>query len=315
MDAADSGWTGGSMNERGVALVMVLGVVAIVSAWAATAAYEDMISLRRAENLQESTRAWMANESAMELVRYYLREDMKNNKSDHLDEDWAQSIPPLPIDDGVVTGKIIDANRYFNINDLVNQHGDLKGDAYQIARRLFARLELPVTLVDRLVDWLDADDRTISASGAEDDHYYDQPYHAKNARLDRWQELSLIDGFDKEALEKLRSAVIVTDVPQTEKTLVNINTAEKVVLMALFPKMTEGDAEEVMASRPYETLPAGAAWMVGGDVTRLSVASDAFIVRTEARFGRARWREEYLLKRSMDGKIAIAYREHRGWMQ
>lgn len=315
MDTSDSGRAGSAMNERGVALVIVLGVVAMVSAWAATAAYEDMISLRRAENLQESTRAWMASESTLELVRYYLREDARDSKIDHLDEEWAQSIPPLPIDDGQVTGEIVDANRYFNINDLVDQNGNLKADAYQIVRRLFVKLELPVTLVDKLVDWVDTDDRTISASGAEDYHYYDKPYHVKNARLDRWRELSLIDGFDKDVLEKLRSAVTVTDVPKSGKTLVNINTADKVVLMALFPKMTEGDAEGVIASRPYETMPTGAVWMVGGDMTRLSVASDAFIVRTDAQFGRARWREEYLLKRSVDGKTAVAYRERQGWMQ
>jgi len=303
------------MNERGVALVIVLGVVALISSWAATAAYEDMISLRRAENLQQSTRAWMANESALELTRYYLREDAKENKRDDLDEEWAQPIPPLPVDDGLVTGEIIDANRYLNLNDLVNDQGLAQADAIIIAKRLFSKLELSPSLVDRLVDWMDKNDHPSGAGGAEDSHYYEQPYRVKNARLDRWQELKLIDGFDDEVMEKLKQAVTAHAVPsKTGKTVVNINTAEKPLLMALFPKMTDADAEALIESRPYDRVPKGQPWAAGADTSRLSVASDTFIVRTDALFGRARWREEYLLIRTAEGKTAIEYRERQGWM-
>lgn len=307
------------MKERGMALVIVLGVVALISAWAATAAYEDMISLRRAENLQQSSRAWMANESALELVRFYLHEDAKDNKTDHLDEEWVQPIPPLPVDDGLVTGVIIDANRYFNLNDMVNHAGEPQADAISIAKRLFIELELSASLVDRVVDWIDKNDQPFGAGGAEDFHYYDKPYRVKNARLDRWQELSLIDGFDDEVLEKLKEAVTVHSVPEAGKTLVNINTVDKSVLMALFPKMTEADVASFVKQRPYEQVNLaidGKPWKAGGDIiTRLSVVSDAFIVRTDALFGRARWREEYLLTRTADGKTAIEYREQQGWME
>jgi general secretion pathway protein K len=306
------------VKERGVALVIVLGVVALVSSWAVTAAYEDMISLRRAENLQQSTRAWMANESALELVRFYLREDARDNHTDDLDEDWAQPIPPLPLDDGLVTGVIIDANRYFNLNDLVNDQGDAQGDAIDITKRLFTRLDLSPSLVDKLVDWIDKNDQPSGAGGAEESHYHDQPYRVKNARLDRWQELRLIDGFDDEVMEKLKQAVSAHSVPKTGKTVVNINTAEKALLMALFPKMTDVDAEGFIEQRPYEQVSSainGKPWATGADTARLSVVSDAFIVRTDALFGRARWREEYLLTRTADGKTAIEYRERQGWME
>ncbi len=307
----------GTSKERGVALVIVLGVVALVSAWAATAAYEDMISLRRAENLQQSSRAWMANESAMELVRFYLGEDAKDNKTDHLDETWAQEIPPLPVDDGLVTGVVIDANRYFNVNDLVNNNGEVQTNVVVVAKRLFQTLELSGSLVDKLIDWMDKNDQPLGIGGAEDFHYYDKPYRVKNRRLDRWQELSLIDGFDDEVLEKLKEAVTVRRVPKIGKTTVNINTADKTVLMAFFPRMEAVDAAAFVEQRPYEQVAsafAGKPWSTGGDTTRLSVVSDAFIVRTDALFGNARWREEYLLIREADGKTAIEYREKQGWM-
>lgn len=303
--------------ERGAALVIVLGVVAIVAAWASTAAYEDMISIRRAENMQDSSRAWMACESAVELVRLYLREDAKDNQSDNLDEEWAQSLPPLPVDDGLVAGGIVDANRYFNLNDLVDAEGKSVPEAVAIAQRLFTLVEVEPQLVDRIVDWIDADEVPTGAAGAEDFHYYDKPYRVKNARLDRWRELSLIDGFDAEVLQKLRDVVTVRAVPETGKTPININTADPMVLMALFPDMTEVDAAGLTEQRPYEQVNdaiAGMNWANGGDSARLSVASDGFIVRTDALFGRARWREETLLTRTADGKTAVEYRERQSWM-
>lgn len=306
------------MKERGAALVIVLGIVAIVASWATTAAYEDMVSLRKAENLQESSRGWLANESALALVRFYLSEDAKDNQTDHLDEAWALSLPPLPIDDGEVAAGIVDANRYFNLNDLVNQNGEPQPDAIAIVRRLFDRLELSASLVDPLVDWLDENATPSGSAGAEDFHYFDKPYRVKNMRLDRWQELSLIDGFDDEVLEKLKEVATVRNVPATGKTVVNINTADERVLMALFPNMSEIDALDFIAQRPYDQVAsaiAGKPWAAGADTARLSVASEAFIVRTDALFGRSRWREEYLLTRAADGKTAIEYRERQGWLK
>jgi general secretion pathway protein K len=301
-------------SERGVALVVVLGVVALVAAWASTAAYEDMISLRRAENLQQSSKAWLASESAMEVARLYLKEDAKNNQSDHLDEDWAMPIPPLPIDDGLVSGEIVDANRFYNVNDLIDPNGKVDPVEMNVARKLFLSLDLKTELVDKLVDWMDTDDQAISASGAEDYRYYDKPYKVKNAPLDRWQELSLIEGFDADVLKALRDVVIVRPVGSGKST-VNINTASAEVLMALFPAITQSDAETLIAGRPYETMPTLGQWAAGPNVARLSKSSDAFIVRTDAQFGRARWREEYLLTRTADGKTAISYRERQAWMR
>jgi len=303
--------------ERGAVLIIVLGVVAIVAAWAATAAYEDMISLRRAENMLDSSRARMADESAVELARHYLSEDIKDNQVDHLDEAWATPLPPLPIDNGMVSGTIEDANRYFNLNDLVDKDGQAQPEAIAIVRRLFTLLEIEPQLVDRLVDWMDADDKPLGSAGAEDFHYYDKPYRVKNARLDRWQELTLIDGFDSETLEKLARVATVRIVPESGRSSVNINTADAVLLMAFFPNMNDIDAAGLIDQRPFDGVAQATSeqpWADGADLARLSVASDAFIVRTDALFGRARWREEYLVTRTADGKTAVEYRERQRWM-
>jgi len=302
-------------DEKGAALIIVLGVVAMIAAWAATAAYEDMVSLRRAENLQQASRAYMASESLLAVAQHFLREDAKDSVTDDLEETWAQAFPPLPLDEGLVAGEIVDENRYFNLNDLVNAQGQVDPLVLEIAKRLFFLLEVPTAQVDKLVDWMDADGRTNGPSGAEDGNYYDKPYRIKNARLDRWQELGLIDGFDAAMQKVLRSVFTVRPVPATGKTLININTADQKLLMALFPKMQEADAMVFIGGRPYDGVAAavsGQLWATGVDVSRLSVASDAFSLRVHASFGRVNWREAYMLNRT-SGKVLVAYREPLGW--
>jgi len=298
-----------------VALVIVLGLVAIIGAWASQAAYEDMVSLRRAENMQDAMRAVQASQSAFAIARQMLRQDARESQQDDLDEGWAQQTPPFPLDDGVVSGRVFDANRFINLNDLVDDEGKARPGEVVLMKRLFSYLELDPGLVDALVDWMDADDRPQGSTGAEDAAYYDRPYRVKNARLDRWDELRLLQGFDDKVLARLAEAATVRTVPLGGVTAINVNTVEKVVLLALFEKMTDVDAEALIAGRPYAdvaTAIANQPWAVGVGTARLSVSSDVFMVRTDARFGRAVLREEYMLLRQSE-KMALLARERLAW--
>jgi len=302
-------------RERGAALIIVLGLVALIGAWASTAAYEDMISLRRAENMQDATRALQGSQSVLALGLRALRQDALATTPDSLDDDWAQQAPPFPIDQGVVGGQIIDVNRYLNLNDLVNDQGEMQVDVFTRFQALFVRLELDPGLVAVLVDWMDADDRPVGPAGAEDASYYDRPYRVKNRRLERWGELTMLKGFDARVLEKLSGVVVVQIVPQGRVTSVNINTAGIPVLQTIFPNMTSADAESFIAARPYANVGDAVTnkpWATGANLARLSVASDLFMLRTEAHFGRAVLREEYVLLRQAN-KLSLLSRERLAW--
>ncbi|MDQ6968864.1 MAG: type II secretion system minor pseudopilin GspK [Mariprofundaceae bacterium] len=298
--------------ERGAALIIVLGLVAIISGWATTAAFEDMLSLRRAEHGMSAAKAEMASLSAFELVKMSLKQDARDGAVDNLDEDWAQTAPPFPIDDGLVEGEIKDANRYLNLNTLIDTHGHVVVAMVAVFKRLFTAHDLNPSLVDALVDWLDADDITFGPGGAEDSAYLYQPYKVKNAALDRWRELAMVEGFDAQTLKTLRPWVRVWPLMSGSK--VNINTVSKEVLLAMFPLMSDVDVEDILAARPYTTLKtlATLAWAQGGEAqgmfSRLSVASDVFMLRTHAVFGHADWREEYGLLRQGE-KVTLLWRE------
>ncbi len=291
-------------GERGAALIIVLGLVALISTWAVTAAYEDMLSLRRAENSQNALWAEQASQSALVLAASILRKDARDSQTDDLDEIWAQDTPPFAIDDGSVFGSIVDANRFINFNTLVDKNGKVATAVEKQVKALFMLLELDEGLVDALIDWMDADDRVHGSGGAEDSAYFDQDYHIKNSRLDNWQELHLIRGFDVKTVNLLATVAVVRDVPATSFSSVNINTAGAKVLMALMPELTVVDAETLMGERPFDSVAMALQnkpWAKGVNQAYLSVVSDIFMVRTEARFGRVVLREKFMLQRQAGG--------------
>jgi len=292
-------------KERGAALIIVLGLVALISTWAVSAAYEDMLSLRRAENSQNAVWAEQASQSALILSAKILRDDGKHTQTDDLDESWAQDTPPFSIDDGSVFGHIIDTNRFINLNAVVDKNGKVVAEVEKQVKALFTMLDLDTGLVDALIDWMDADDQPHGAGGAEDSAYYNKDYHVKNAPLDRWQELRLIRGFDDKVVNRLASAAVVREVPASGFSAININTAGMKVLMAIMPQMTVADAEIFVAGRPYTSISQalqGKSWAAGVKQAYLSMASDIFMVRTEARFGRVILREKFMLRRQSGGE-------------
>ncbi len=299
-------------RERGAALIIVLGLVALISTWAVTAAYEDMLSLRRAENTQDVVWAEEASRSALVLSAKILRDDGRDSLTDDLDEIWAQDSPPFAIDDGSVLGHIVDTNRFINLNALVDKNGKVVPVVEKQVKALFTLLELDQGLVDALIDWMDADDRPHGVGGMEDSAYFDRDYHVENAPLDRWQELHLIRGFDDKIVNLLATATVVRDVPANGFSTININTAGARVLMAMMPEMTAADAEAFIGERPFDSVAAALQnrlWAKGVNKAYLSVASDIFMVRTEARFGRVALREKFMLRRQtgagQTGKIIL----------
>jgi len=282
--------------------VIVLGLVAVIAGWASSAAYEDMISIHRAENSLASSKAELACLSALELVKQGLIQDAKDNQTDDLDEQWAQSAPPFPVDDGLVAGSIEDGNRYLNINDLMNEQGHVDMTMLPVFQRLFTQLQLDPRLLDALVDWMDVDSTPFSYGGAEDNQYMDKPYRVKNAPLDRMAELRMIQGFDAKLVQSLRDSLRVWP-KKGARSLINVNTAQESVLLAMFPLMNDADLQMLIGNRPYTTQAM---------LTHLSVSSDIFIVRTHAIFGHADRTESFGLYRQ-GTQLTWLWRERMLW--
>src|SRR5512139_2607372 len=84
-------------NDRGVALLIVLLVTALLVALVFEFAYATRVSLRAAVNFRDSQRAYYLARSGVNFAGRFLVEYKKNGKlQDHLEQDWL----PVPFVSG-----------------------------------------------------------------------------------------------------------------------------------------------------------------------------------------------------------------------
>lgn len=255
-----------SKNNRGMALLVVLVVIALLTSLLTELSFSTLVDLRLTETFRDTTRAYYLAKGGINAGRMIIQDD--RNSYDGFDELWKLGVINYPVGDGAVTVRIDDQDGKLGINALVsgNTPKTMMVDRFY---RLFTALDIddledPAELTAALVDWLDSGDapyQTILTDGAElpvagaEGPYYkglSQPYPVKNGRLETLEELSLIKGFTPEVLRRVLPHVAVH-----EQTMVNINTASAEVLMALDYEIDNGVVEDLIKYRretPIERL-------------------------------------------------------------
>ncbi|MHB1140910.1 MAG: type II secretion system minor pseudopilin GspK [Sulfuricaulis sp.] len=237
-------------KQNGLALITAMLVVAIAATTAAYLSLDQQIWSRQAQNLTDRAQAEVVRAGALDWAITILAKDARDNpQSDDLTEDWAKDLPPLAVEGGQVAGQIHDAQGKLNLNNLV-RGGKPSPPDIGAFRYLLESLSIDPSLTDAVIDWIDADSNA-SAAGAEDIDYLQlpTPYRAANQPFQSIEELRLVRGFTREMVDKLRG--FVTALPQP--TAINVNTADKKVLEALFytsPTLAENLAKET----PYKSI-------------------------------------------------------------
>ena len=145
------------MNQRGVALITAIVMVALATILAVRLAKEGALDQRRtaATLVLEQARQYAMGAEAW--ATEILRDDATRNDQDDFGEDWAKPVPPLPIEGGTLSGQMEDMQGRFNINTLVKADGTADPAAVETFERLLERLHLDVKWARMLADWLDAD--------------------------------------------------------------------------------------------------------------------------------------------------------------
>lgn len=287
---------------RGAAIVMAMGLAAFAAAIAVALQWQQQRWLRQFQYRAEQVQAQTLALAGIHWSRQILYEDRRVSQFDHLNEPWAQRLPPTPLENGDISGDILDAQGLLNVNNLA------KGSEEDRAqwRRLLTRVGLPVELVDALEDWVDKDDTPSGPGGAEDSYYSQQspPSLCANRNVVRIGELLAVRGFTPAMLEKLLP--FVTALPTTEP--LNVNTAPVEVLVSAIAGLPIEDATRIVAQRnirPFQNtsaftqqLPPAANVPAG---TTLTVSSNFFLVTVQARQGTTLARARALLKRDQSG--------------
>ncbi len=123
-----------------------------------------------------------------------------------------------------------------------------------IAERLFKKLGLKPELLDAVADWIGTN-QVARTYGAKTPYYQTlkPPYEAKGGKLDTFEELRLVKGFDTKTLDLLRPYITVYPTIRRLATGVrrpiNINTAAKELLASLDAAMTDSMAQEIIDKR------------------------------------------------------------------
>lgn len=294
-------------QQRGLAVVTALLIVAIVATVAAFLSLGQQVWLRQSQNLADRAQAEAVRSGALEWAAIILAEDAEDNSTDDLTQKWAETLPPLPAEGGLVAGNITDAQGRFNLNNLL-RGGSPSSEDIAVFQRLLESQELAAELAEAVVDWLDTDS-TAQPNGAEDIDYLngEPPYRAANQQLQSVGELRLVKGFDAKAVATLRP--FVTALP--EETSININTASPELLGAMFPDLSLLEAQNLLAQRnenPF-TSPGQLKERLPSDVALPKVPYDVkssyFEVIVDTLFGRLQRRTQALLHRSPNAPIKI----------
>jgi general secretion pathway protein K len=300
-------------RQRGVAIVLAMGVVALAAMAAAAIMVSQSTWARQVELTTEHIQARAVLLAGADWARALLADDRRLSDVDHLGEPWALKLPPLPVENGELVGQIEDQQGAFNLNNLL---ADGKINLAQLAhlRSLLATLGLPDELADALADWIDRDSEPQPRDGAEDAYYLalDPPYLPANQALIDVAELALVRGFDANVRARLRP--YITALPGF--TAVNVNTAPAEVLAAVVEGLDLGGAQLLVAQRDrayfrnsddfLKRLPRGVD-AAAGDI---GVNSNYFMATLRVTIGGAQARGKALLARSASGWPDIVWRKY-----
>ena len=239
------------VSQRGVALLTILVMVALATILAATIVKRQSHTAENTSYLMRQNQSLMYAKSAEAFFAELLIQDSENGAAlDHLQENWAKPMPAFPVEDGTVSGRLLDESGKFNLNNLLKADGTVNEAAQRWFEKLLQRVGLPAELSQSVIDWQDADDETIGAMGAES-HYYQGlsgSYLAANNKFHTVEELKLVRGFEAENYALI--APYVTALPDTTK--VNMNTASAVLLASIDPKIDVQAVEQQLKAKQNE---------------------------------------------------------------
>ncbi len=300
----------GAPKERGVALLVVLLLITVLSTMAIAMTDDIRFAARRTANIRMSEQAQWYARGAETLARQVLWRSWKAAPMrSTLRDPWAAQGVSFAIDGGSILGRIDDGGNCFNLNSVVAQGPKGEYVRSDEGRKNYAQLlvaldippDIAAGLAGVLVDWIDSNGAP-SASGAEDETYarLDPPYRTAGAPLAEPSELRAMAGYTEDLYQRLRP--LVCALPTLEPSQININTLSEVhaplLVMVTGGALRVPEARRAIAARPAggygsvdeflaQDLFAGLALEPAARV-QLGVRTRYFLAQSEVRYQDAR---------------------------
>jgi len=267
-----------SAKQQGVAIVVAMLVLALVTVFSISMAVEYNFSIQRVRNQMVAQQAFHylrgTEAIAHKVLSIDLMVDRDNGVSvDKQSELWAKEMPPFALEDGSYTAKLTDLAGRFNLNSLRKTNLNFPNNQlkptvpYTMEQGIFMRLLLALgddqftidetqaqAITEAVVDYLDEDQEPSGFNCGEDDAYYSidgrQPHRTPNKPFLSVSELRLICNMPVELYERLRPFVTVW--PVNGNALLNVNSASMEVMRSIL--VTAQDAASLQAVQPLTSF-------------------------------------------------------------
>ncbi len=269
-------------NDRGVALIIVLLVTALLIALVFEFAYGTRISLRAAVNFRNRERAYYLARSGVNLLGLLLSDDARNNKPQadlQMPEPGYDLTNMLGMNDA--SGRVVWSDESGKINITNVTRGN---STYRLLTNLFFNKGIDQSVLDQIVDWQQSESRKFYLL----------------------TELHQFKFISDEIFNKIKDDVTLAPV-----TNIDINTASPDVLKSVL--LDEAKVTEIIRNRtnnPYTAVPSGYAT----NAATLDVTSNVFKVDSYATVGGAEGVDGYtkhieaIIQRNTSGFYVLYWR-------
>ncbi len=305
------------------ALILMLAVVVILG----NIFYRHQIDITQATASMHGDQALLLAMSGEGWAQQLLSDEEDDRSVDSFEEDWAQALPMLPVDGGLITGCISDLQGRVNLNSFLGYtdkslQAEINSENMGVAKlwmRLLTDLQLPADMSRSatIIDWLDKDSNLINSWGAEQSDYDSLflPRVPANTMVTDVTELAAVVGYEVAEVQLL--APWLSALPRS--TPININTAPEPLLMAMSGAMGIEFVDLIVQERPFDSIDefyqlivqnmqiALPAVELRWPATLLAVNSDYFELYLEVTLGEARIEVKSIMDRyKRDEPVIIA---------
>lgn len=286
-----------STNHAGSVLLVVLLLLVFLITIVTEFSYDIYVSTSGVHNWQVGVRLRELADSAVDIAKITIEEEQRK-RSYTYPETLTFPVLLQGVEDTLVV-EIRDEQARFNINSLVFPNGNDNREAIEEFRRLLSLLDLDEEIADLTADWIDPDLIARPDGGEE---------VSQNRYFLTIDEFAASRWFKKEEIQRLLPYITVYGDMDGR---ININTAKKENIMALFPSIGEDAAEGVIKYReehPFKSAQelrnvAGFENLLSSLSRRYVVKSSVFGIMATASDGRIRRKVEEVVDYSQGKKV------------
>ncbi|WP_406707698.1 type II secretion system minor pseudopilin GspK [Vibrio methylphosphonaticus] len=255
---------GHSSSQKGVALIVILLLLAIMVSIAATMSERLFSQFTRANSQINYQQAYWYSIGVEALATVAIKESFKDNKdSINLNQPWAIEERTYPLDYGEATGRIVDMQSCFNINALSSIAPTANSTEKPFLVRFFQRLleQYDVEnyqaeqIADSTWEFVNKETTVRSISGVGDSYYesLSPAYVTANGLLADSSELRAINQVMGDITLRLGSSVCALPMSTWQLNVNTLAPENADVLVALFaPNLSRENALQLLENRPFD---------------------------------------------------------------